>query len=106
MISDEKCGRALHFLESSDDDAAELKTEVARKEYLVELARKREFLQAEGSIEARKAIAEVSESVKKANEEYLVAFLSNEKMRARRITAALVVDTWRTCSANARSGNV
>ena len=106
MITDEKCSRALSYLTSTDEEAAELKTQVARAEYLVELARKREFLSAEGSVEARKALAEVSDRVKQAQNNYLDALLSFEKMRARRVTAALIVDTWRTCSANARSGNI
>jgi hypothetical protein len=75
-------------------------------EYLVELARKKEFLLAEGSVEAKKAIAEVSENVKQAQENYLSALLSFEKIRAKRVTEALIVETWRTVSANQRSGNI
>ena len=106
MIADERCGKALHYLASTDEDAAELKTEVARKEYLVELARKREFLSAEGSVEARKALAEVSDSVKQAQDNYLTALLSFEKIRAKRVTEALIVETWRSVNANRRAGNV
>lgn len=106
MVSDERCGRALHYLSSTDEDAAELKTQVARMEYLVDLARKKEFLIAEGNIETRKALAETSESVTSAQDNYLQALLSFEKIRAKRTTEALIVDTWRTVSANQRSGNV
>ena len=106
MIADERASKALHYLASTDEDAAELKTQVARMEYLVDLARKKHFLLAEGNIETRKALAESSEPVKQAQENYLVALLSFEKIRAKRVTEALIVDTWRTCSANARSGNI
>jgi hypothetical protein len=116
MISDERCSKALHYLATTDEDAAELKTQVARMEYLVELARKRGFLMAEGSlllmaegsisIEARKALAEVSDNVKQAQENYLSALLSFEKIRAKRVTEALIIETWRTVSANQRSGNI
>ena len=106
MITDERCGKALHYLASTDEDAAELKTAMARSEYLVDLARKKEFLIAEGNIEVRKALAETSESVKLAQENYLAALLSFEKIRAKRVTEALVVETWRSVNANRRMGNV
>jgi hypothetical protein len=106
VISDERCAKALHYLATTDEDAAELKTQVARMEYLVDLSRKKEFLIAEGNVEVRKALAEASENVKQAQENYLSALLSFEKIRAKRVTEALIVETWRTVSANQRSGNV
>jgi hypothetical protein len=106
VIADERCAKALHYLASTDVDAAELKTQVARMEYLVDLARKKEFLIAEGNVEVRKALAEASENVKQAHENYLTALLSFEKIRAKRVTEALIVETWRSVNANRRIGNV
>jgi hypothetical protein len=106
VVTDEKCGESLFYLQSTDDDAAELKVEVERKSYLLELSRKREFLKAMGTIEQKKAEAEVSSSVRDAMDEYLQAMLEHEKVKARRITAALVVEVWRTSSANRRVGNI
>ena len=106
MISDERCAKALHYLATTDEDAAELKTQVARMEYLVDLARKKEFLIAEGNIETRKALAETSENVKLAQDNYLQALLSFEKIRAKRVTEALICEVWRSVSANRRQGHV
>jgi hypothetical protein len=106
VIADERCAKALHYLASTDEDAAELKTQVARMEYLVDLARKKEFLIAEGNIEVRKALSESSENVKQAHENYLTALLSFEKIRAKRVTEALIVETWRSVNANRRVGNI
>jgi hypothetical protein len=106
VIADEKCGEALFFLQSTDDEAAELKVQVERKSYLLELSRKKEFLKVTGSIEQRKAEAELANPVRNAMDEYLQAMLEHEKVKARRITAALVVEVWRTSSANRRVGNI
>jgi hypothetical protein len=106
MIADEKCGESLHFLQSTDDEAAELKVQVERKAYILELSRKREFIKATGNIEQRKAEAELTPSVGGAMDEYLQAMLEHEKVKARRITAALIVEVWRTSSANRRVGNI
>jgi|ERR1700752_4368517 len=106
MISDERCAKALHYLATTDEDAAELKTQVARMEYLVDLARKKEFLIADGNIEVRKALAESSENVKQAHENYLTALLSFEKIRSKRVTEELITQVWRSVNANRRQGGV
>jgi hypothetical protein len=106
MISDERCGKALTYLANTDEDAAELKVVVARKEYLLELARKSVYLNSEGTVENRKAKAELSNEVGFAMDEYLEAMLSHEKVKAKRLTEALIVETWRSVNANRRVGNV
>ena len=106
MIEDERCGKALHYLEHTDEDAAELKVQVSRKEYLLDLARRKVYLTAAGNIEERKAWAEMSDTVKAAHEEYIQAMLEHEKVKAKRLTEALIVEVWRTASVNRRVGNV
>jgi hypothetical protein len=106
MISDERCGKALTYLANTDEDAAELKVVVARKEYLLDLARRKMFLSTSGSIELRKAQAETTKEVGSAMDEYLEAMLVYEKVKAKRLTEALIVETWRSVNANRRVGNV
>jgi hypothetical protein len=106
MISDDRCSKALTYLAQTDETAAELKTQVARKEYLLDLARRKMFLGFSGSIEARKAQAEISKMVGEAMDEYLQAMLEHERVKSKRLTEALVVETWRSVNANRRIGNI
>lgn len=106
MIKDSRCSVALHYLADTDEACAELKTDVARKEYALDLAKKRIFLEATGNVEERKAQAEVSAQVQSAVIAHLEATLAYEKLRAKRTTEALLIDTWRSVNANRRTGNI
>jgi len=106
VISEEQCENALKYLAATDETGAILKGQVASKEYLAKLARSKVFLLSEGSVEARKATAEVSPEVQGAEMDYCTAVVEYEKVRAKRATRELVVETWRTCSANQRRGNI
>lgn len=106
MIPDARCNKALHYLADTDESCAELKTDVLRREYALDLAKKRVFLLAAGNIEERKATAETSNDVQTAVVEHLKATVAFEKVRAKRTTEAMIVDTWRSVNANRRSGNV
>lgn len=106
MISEEQCENALKYLASTDETGAILKGNVARSEYLAKLARAKVFLLSEGSVEARKATAEVSTEVQKAEDDYCTAVVEFEKVRAKRATRELIVETWRSVNANRRHGNV
>lgn len=105
-ISDDRLEKALHFMATTDQEAAELKAEVERAEYRCKLARAREFMSAEGSVEARKASAESSQSVQEVEDTRYAAILAYEKIKAKRATEELIVEVWRTCSANSRRANV
>lgn len=106
MISDERMTKALTYLVDTDESSADLQTEVVRKEYVLDLVKKRMFLTADGGVEQRKAIAEVSDDVQNAVAEHLKAIAAFERVRAKRKTEAMIVDTWRSVNANRRSGNV
>lgn len=107
MISEERMEKALGFLARTDEQAAELKTQVLRKEYLIDLMRKRMFIIADGtSVEQRKAVAEISGEVQDSIGEYLSATLEWEKVKAKRATEELIVEAWRSVNANRRQGNV
>jgi hypothetical protein len=106
VISDTQLSDALDFLSRTDHEAAEAKVFAMRKEYLVDLARKQLFLTSEGNIEIRKATAETSRAVQQSINEYLDATVALERLKARRTTAALRIEVWRTQSANQRQGNI
>lgn len=105
MISEARLEKALTMLATTDEQIAELKGDVARKEYLCKLVRSKQFLVAEGSVEARKATAEVSEDVQAAEEILSGAIIDYEKLRAKRETESLLVDVWRSLN-SARSKGI
>lgn len=106
MITDDRLQRALHYLAETDSPAAEMKADVARKEYLCKLARSRGFLSASGSVELRKAEAEVSKGVQDAEQDLADSIVAFEKVKAKRATEELIVEVWRSLSANRRAGNI
>lgn len=106
MIPDNRCSKALHYLADTDEECAVLKTDVQRKEYALDLAKRRVFLVADGNIEERKARAECSPDVQTAIAAHLDALVAFERVKAKRATEAMIVDTWRSVNANRRSGNV
>ena len=106
MINNERISMALKFLTESDEPCANWKVEVARKEYLCKVARAKIFHNIEGSVESRKARAEIDQDVTEAEEARFMAMAEYEKMKAKRETEALVIEVWRTFSANLRQGNL
>lgn len=61
------------------------------------------FLAAEGSVDARKAHAELSEDYTKARTEESNALYELERERARVKGAEMIIEIWRTENANARA---
>lgn len=106
MVSDERMEKALKYLATTDEEAAEAKTQVSRAEYLAKRVRAREFLLAEGNVEHRKALAETSPGAVVADESLANAILAYEKLRAKRTTEELVIEVWRSVGANRRAGNI
>lgn len=105
-VSVEKMEKALAYLATTDFQSAEFKAEVRRKEYIAKKVRARVFLSSEGNNEERKAQGEVSEEVSKAEEELAQMEAEYEKLKAKRMTAALLIDVWRSLNASRRQGNI
>lgn len=106
MISDDRLQKALTYLSQTDEEAANLKVELARTEYRCKLVRAQVFLESEGSVEAKKAKAEVSQLVQQAQEQEFKAMGAFEYVKAKRATEEWVVDIWRSIQANRRQGQM
>lgn len=104
MISDERLSQAMKYLAETDKQCAELKAEVARKDYICKKTRARIFLLATGNNEERKAHAETSADTENVEFERYNTIAEFEKLRAKRETESLVIEVWRTLSANRRQG--
>lgn len=106
MISQERAEKALAYLATTDEKVADAKVEVMKREYHSKLTRAQQFLGAEGSVEQRKAIAEVSQPVQDAEAESLKAVGVFEHLKAKRATEEWVMEMWRSLNANRRQGNI
>lgn len=102
MIDETKLERAMNYLAETDEVGAELKTNVARSEYMAKVAESMAFNLLEGPMEARKHEARVAGAVKEAWESHFKAMQAYEVVRARRERAVLTVDVWRSQNANRR----
>lgn len=106
MISEDRAGKSLNYLASTDEDTAEAKVSVAKCEYRCKLIRAQVMLeQTEGSIAVKEAKAESDERTQKAEAERFMAIGIFEHLKAKRATAEWVIETWRSLNANRRQGN-
>jgi hypothetical protein len=93
---------AMDFLAETDISYAEAKTLLMKTEILCKRTRSRVFVTQEGSVEARKAAAEVHKDVIEADDTYIAATLEYETIKARRSRAEIVIDVWRSIEASRR----
>ena len=98
----ERMELAMLFLASTDEDFAEAKTGVLRCEILCKRSRSRIFIAGEGSVEMRKAGAEIHAEVIAADDALIGATLEFESLRAKRQRAELVIEGARTLEASRR----
>jgi hypothetical protein len=106
MISDEKLSKALRYLANTDRRSAVLKANVERKEWIFKRAKALAFKLSEGTVADRNADAETCDEVQKAAKQWFRSIAVSEKVRAKRQTAALIVEVWRSVNANRRTGNI
>ena len=106
MITDERCEKAIRFLAETDEKAAIAKVESQRLEDEVKAIKAAVFTRGEGSVEQRKADAELHQSVKDIRKEYYDQLLAYEHLQNRRRTEERVTELWRTVASNRRHGMV
>jgi hypothetical protein len=104
MINDERAEKALRYLAISDESCAAAKANQERMEYKAKAVRQQVFLIEEGTVAERQAKAEVDHDHQNALEEYFDAMKTYSAIANKRETERIVLDTWRTISANRRSG--
>ena len=106
MISDDRLQKALTYLAETDSTCAELKTDVERQNFKLKQIKASFFQCSEGNIEQRKASAETSDPVQDQVVNYLDSLQLYESMHNKRKTEQLIIDLYRTESANRRQGNI
>lgn len=106
LVTEQRVDAALSYLATTDRECAAWKGTVLRTEHMAKVAEALAYKSLEGSVEDRKQGARLDENVKKAWDEHFNAVVQYETVRARREREALIVDLYRTESANRRQGNV
>lgn len=104
MITENQLEQDLQFLADTDEEAAQLKTDRERQEWIVKRTKATVIEYEEGAMELRKSKAETHEKTKEAQERYLEAFQKAEQLYNKRKTAELRIEVWRSINANRRHG--
>ena len=102
MISEERLEKAMIYLAHTDEEAAKAKALCKKLEKIERIIRGEAFLRANGTVAEREAKAVTSEQYKEH-----VAYAENcwvdaELLDNKRHTEEVIVDIWRTMSANLR----
>lgn len=103
FITDDMVSAALDYLAQDPHPVAIARGDLTRAENRMKEVRSRCFLAESGSVEARKAGADIAPDYLKACDEFADANQSFEAARARMRWAETAIDVWRTANANARA---
>jgi hypothetical protein len=102
LISEDRLELALTTLAQSDDEYAHLKAELERASIRCKRVRQRIFLASDGTVAQRNALSEVDPESASADATYCDVLEQFEKLKARRQREEIVIDVYRTLSANLR----
>ena len=104
-ITQDRMEKALHYLAQTDVEYATERAELERTEILRKRVRARAMLESGGSsVAERQARAEGHPDVQAADDAYVETVTKLEKLKARRETAALLCDLWRSVNSARRQG--
>jgi hypothetical protein len=104
VISEERAEKALRFLVETDDSCAEARGEMERAEIAWKRTREAVFTHTEGTVAERQALAMQHANTREAHEIYVAALQGYWKLHNKRDTEKIVLDVYRTVSANKRMG--
>ncbi len=106
MISEDRAEKALRFLVDTDERCAMAKGEVERAEFAYKRIRESVFTHADGTVAERQATAAQHPKTVDAHEDYIKALQMYAYIANKRDTEKIVLDVYRTISANKRMGTV
>lgn len=104
----EKMERALAYLADTDKPYGQWRARINALEYQIKVAEAQGYRDNadSGTQEYIKSMARTSEAYKNLVNDYAEAELEYEVIGARRKTAELIIEVFRTISANQRRGNI
>ena len=102
MISEERLEKAMIYLAHTDEEAAKAKALCKKLEKMERIIRGEAFLRASGTVAEREAKAVTSEQYKEHVSYAENCWVDAELLDNKRHTEEVIVDVWRTMSANLR----
>lgn len=108
-VSQEKMEKALKYLAETDIDYGTAKGRAEGIKYHLKIAKAQAMVAQigkDGTVAEKEARAETDEAYKAKVEEYANACLDRDVMGAKRKTAELIIEVWRSVNAGRRQGNV
>ena len=102
MISEERLEKAMIYLAHTDEEAAKAKALCKKLEKIERIIRGEAFLRASGTVAEREAKAVTSEQYKEHVSYAENCWVDAELLDNKRHTEEVIVDVWRTMSANLR----
>ena len=106
MINKDRLQAALKYLSKTDEPCAQARADHARAEFKAKSIKNAQFQAGDGSIADRNAVAETSEAYCTAKLVEFESFFEYEKLKNKRATEAIVIDTWRSLNAGRRTGQI
>lgn len=103
-LTQDRMELALDDLANSDEEIAQLKTNVKRAEYLLKRKEAFAFVSGDGGVKERESSAKLDADVIAAYDAHTDAMEEYERLAAKRETWALIIETWRTVEASRRRG--
>jgi hypothetical protein len=103
-VTQDRMELALDDLANTDEEIAQLKTNVKRAEYVLKRREAHAFLSCEGAVKERESAAKVDTDVIAAYDAHTDAMEEYERLAAKRETWALIIEAWRTVEASRRRG--
>ena len=104
MISDERMEKALHYLVDTDSSTADAFAYMKKLEDNKKTVLGKVFVQSAGTVADRNAIAAVSPEYAEYLEEMENAWADYRLLENKRATERIIIDVYRTISANQRNG--
>ena len=95
---------ALARLASTDEKIGRLNAAVSAMDHKVKTLKAMEYLKTSGTVGERQAIVDSSQAYKDWVEEMENVMADREILRARRVTAALLVEVWRSVNSARTKG--
>ena len=102
MISEERLEKAIMYLAHTDENAAKAKALCKKLEKMERIIRGEAFLKAAGTVAEREAKAVTSEQYKEHVSYAENCWVDSALLDNKRHTEEVIVDIWRTMSANLR----
>lgn len=106
MITEEQAESALNYLAKTDQEWAEAKARVQATDYLRKSTRAEIKLEKEAANNVRLDIAEASDTYRRVCGDHVDAIQAFALIDARRKSAELRIEVWRSENAARRRGNV